>query len=203
MAGEALEGDNHPRRAAAANAVYDIDGIYGAAGEIMVGENLGNPRFFHQRRTFRASFDGFFRVLEYKIDIFIRPFPVNFHGKPGQTRAVAVMAAFMGNPGELGAIGQGYGFVYWQGIKICPEGNGWFVRAGPVHRVKPGPPVNHIKGGMLLKKINQPLLRPYFLTGQLRMLMQFMAERYRKFQIIFIHIVSSFSISQISPKFPD
>jgi hypothetical protein len=167
----------------------------------VIAENPGDPRLFHQRGAFRRSLSGFLRVLEHERDVFIRSLPVNFQGKSGQTGAVAVVAAFMGNPRELGAMGQFYGFVYGQRVKIRPEGNAWFVRAGAVNRVKPAPFVNHFKGGVLFQKINQALFGPFFPAGQLRVPVQFVAERYGAFQIVFIHNYSSLKFSRAFLKY--
>jgi hypothetical protein len=113
---------------------------------------------------------------------------------------VAVVAAFMGNAGELGTVGQADGFVYGQRVKIRPKGNIRLVRPDPVNRVKPASPVNYFKGGILFQEIDQMLFGPCFPAGQFRVLVQFMAQLYRPIQSILVHTDFSSRLPEILPK---
>jgi hypothetical protein len=48
-----------------------------------------------------------------------------------------IVPAFVGKTGKLGTIGQSYGLVHGQGVKIRPEGYAGPVFPGPVKGVKP------------------------------------------------------------------
>src|SRR5699024_2719362 len=94
----------------------------------------------------------------------------------GQGGAVAVVAALVGHTGALRAVGHGTGLFYGKRVKVSPKGHAARSPA-PAQGVKPASPVYQFQMGMLLKKGHQPGFGPRFLSGQLWMGVELVAQR--------------------------
>jgi hypothetical protein len=130
---------------------------------VVIAVYLVDPFLGDQYGAFLCSVSGFLRVLEDKIDVIVGAASVHFDREGGQGRAVAVMAAFMGNAGYDGAIGQGDGFIDGEFVEIRPESDFRLIRRGMVYHIKPFAAIYNLQIRVLPEKGHQMRFRPYFL----------------------------------------
>ena len=132
-----------------------------------------------------------FARLEDQVDIGGCLCFVQFEGKPAQRRAVAVMPAFVGDARIPRMISERVVFRDRQRVHIRAEGDLPAAVRSFFQRIEPASPVDDLKAGVLDQEIPQPLRGLFFLHGELRMHVQFMAEICDLHKIVFLHAATS------------
>ena len=127
-------------------------------------------------------------MLEEEEHVPVRPSPIHLQGQGCQGGGVAVVAAFVPHAGALGAVGGVNVVLNGQGVKVGPEGHSGPACPRPVQGVEPAPPVHNVQAaGVGPEEVHQLPPGPLLLAGQLRVLVQGVAQGGDPRQIGLVH----------------
>ncbi len=164
------------RRLGQASPVYDRP--LRVPAQVVESVHFGNVFLLKELHALLPARADLLRRLKYQIDISARLRGIQRQRKGAERRAMAVVAAFVGDALMDKCIRERHvRLTDRQRIHIRPEGDTVGMRIRPLlHRVEPSFPLRDLQPGILSQELHQTGNGPRLVPGQFRVVMEIMAE---------------------------